>query len=56
MSKARMMGAFAKYTPNNRADARFNRKGYDRTKQKADSATPRAERRQQKEKRQAYDV
>ena len=56
MAKPRLCGGFATYTPNNRMDARFNRKGYDRAKQIADSATPRAERRKQTEKRLRYGV
>lgn len=56
MSKPRMCGAFAKYTPNNRMDARFNRKAHERAKLLADSATPREERRRQKEKRLSYGV
>lgn len=44
MSKPRIIGAFAKYTPNNRMDARFNRKGYARAKMLADSAIPKKER------------
>lgn len=56
MGKARMYGAFAQYTPNNRADARFNRKGYEKGKRTADGATPRAERQLQKEKRLRYGV
>ena len=56
MGKPRMYGAFAPYTPNNRADARFNRKGYGRCKQIADNALPRDERRQQREKGKVYGV
>lgn len=44
MGKPRMYGAFAPYTPNNRADARLNRKGYGRAKLMADNALPRSER------------
>lgn len=54
MSKPRMYGAFAPYTPNNRADARFNRKVHERGKLIADNATPRAERRQENGKRRSY--
>ena len=56
MSKPRMVGAFATYTPNSKMDSRFNRKGYERAKLQSDNATPRAERRLQKEKRQHYGV
>ena len=56
MSKPRMYGAFAPYTPNNKMDARFNRKRHEREKQMADSATPKAERRLQKEKRLIHGV
>ena len=56
MSKARIYGAYAPYTPNNRMDSRFNRKGYERAKNQADNATPREERRQHKEKRKMYGV
>ena len=56
MSKPRMYGAFAAYTPNNRADARFNRKGYERAKLIAGRATPRTERRLEKRKRLSYGV
>ena len=54
MSKARMLGAFAQYTPNNKMDARFNRKQHERAKLLADNATPREERLLQKRKRQTY--
>ena len=54
MSKAKMYGAFAPYTPNRKMDERSNRKGYGRAKLLADNATPKAERRQQKEKRRIY--
>ena len=56
MSKARMLGSFASYTPNHKMDARFNRKQYERAKLHADNATPREERRQLKEKRTSYGV
>ena len=56
MSKPRMCGAFAPYTPNRKADERFNRKGYGRAKLIADTAIPKAERRQRKEKRLNYGV
>ena len=55
MSKPRMYGAFAAYTPNNRADARFNRKGYERAKLIAGRATPRTERRLEKRKTHAVE-
>ena len=56
MSRARMLGAFATYTPNRKMDARFNRKQYERAKRLADNATPREERQRQKEKRLSYGV
>lgn len=56
MSKPRMCGGFAPYTPNRKMDERFNRKGHARSKLLADNATPKAERRQQKEKRLSYGV
>ena len=56
MSKPRMYGAKTSYIPNNKMDARFNRKRNERAKQIADSATPRADRRQQKDKRLVYGV
>lgn len=56
MSKARMNGAFAPFTPNNKADARFNHKAYMRKKQQADNTTPREDRRWQKAKRESYVV
>ena len=54
VSKPRMYGAMAQHTPNNKMDARFNRKGHERAKRIADSATPKAEIRLQKEKRLRY--
>ena len=54
MAKPRMCGAFATYTPNNRMDARYNRKRQDKAKLMADNAVPKAERRQLKEKRLSY--
>ena len=56
MGKPKMCGAFAPYTPNNRADARFNTKAYMRKKQQADNATPKEDRRMLKEKRAIYGV
>lgn len=56
MSKVKMYGAFAQYTPNRKMDERFNKKGFGRSKLLADNATPKAERRQQKEKRMSYGV
>lgn len=50
MGKARMMGAFASYTPNSKMDMRYRRKQFERQKEMADNATLKAEqRRQQKE-------
>ena len=48
MSKPRMYGAMTSYTPNNRMDARFNRKWHDRAKQIADNTIPREERQRRK--------
>ena len=56
MGKVRMYGAFAPYTPNRKMDERFCRKGSMRAKLLADSATPKAEKRMQKEKRMSYGV
>ena len=50
MGKAKMMGAFAPYTPNNKMDMRYRRKQFERQKWMADNATHRAaERRELKE-------
>ena len=62
MGKAKMLGAYAPYTPNSKADMRYRRKQFERQKEIADNATFRAEmRREQKElkelermKREAY--
>ena len=62
MGKAKMLGAYAPYTPNSKADMRYRRKQFERQKEIADNATARAEmRREQKElkelermKREAY--
>ena len=62
MGKAKMLGAYAPYTPNSKADMRYRRKQFERQKWIADNATDRAEmRREQKElkelermKREAY--
>ena len=56
MGKPRMYGAFAPYTPNRKMDERFYRKGHEKRKLLADNSTPKAERRQQKEKRLSYGV
>lgn len=45
MGKAKMMGAFAPYTPNSKMDMRYNRKAYERRKDIADNATTKAEQR-----------
>ena len=53
MGKARMMGAFAPYAPNSKADMRYRRKQFERQKQIADkfadNATSKRERRELKE-------
>lgn len=41
MGKARMMGAFAPYTPNSKMDKRYNRKAYALRKE-ITNATPKA--------------
>ena len=54
MGKAKLVGAFAPYTPNNRADMRYRRKAFERQKQLADSATLKAQRKLDKQKEAMY--
>lgn len=44
MAKARMMGAFAPYTPNSKMDMRYRSKQFQKKKEAADNATPREDR------------
>ena len=50
MGKARVLGAYAPYTPNSKMDMRYRRKQFERQKEIADSATPKAELRSEREK------
>lgn len=42
MGKARMLGAYAPYTPNSKMDMRYRRKQFERQKEIADNATHKA--------------
>ena len=44
MGKARVLGAYAPYTPNSKMDMRYRRKQFERQKESADNATPKEER------------
>ena len=50
MGKAKMLGAYAPYTPNSKADMRYRRKQFERQKEIADNATPKEERKAWKTK------
>lgn len=54
MGKAKMVGAFAPYTPNNKADMRYRRKAFERQKQTTDNATPKYQRKLEKQKEAMY--
>lgn len=50
MGKAKMLGAFAPYTPNSRADMRYRRKAFERQR----NATPKGQRKLEKQKEAMY--
>lgn len=54
MGKAKMLGAFAPYTPNSKADMRYRRNVFERQKQIADNATPKQQRKLDKKKEDMY--
>ena len=52
MGKARVLGAYAPYTPNSKMDMRDRRKQFERQKEIADNATPKAELRSERKKKE----
>ena len=56
MGKAKMVGAFAPYTANSKADMRYRRKEFERQKQLADNATSKAQRKLDKNKEAMYGI